>query len=137
MAKAAAAAWAACLKDLQQQVAAASASKPAPGRIISHASTEFRSSMQCIRKLKDQPPLPHAAWKKLAQDVQVMCWRTPCAGVPTHMTYAVLETYLQLGKTIHQQMQSCDCCVHQAVRKNTHVTSMQPNFCRTGMNLAP
>jgi hypothetical protein len=24
-------------------------------------------------KLEEQPPLPHAAWKKLVQDVQVIC----------------------------------------------------------------
>ena len=64
------------MKDLQQQVAAASASTPAPGGIISHASTEFKNLMRCIMKLKEQHPLPHAAWKKLAQDLQVMCWGT-------------------------------------------------------------
>jgi hypothetical protein len=74
MAKAVVAAWTACVKDLQQQVAAASATTPAPGGIIMHASTEFRSSMRCLMKLKEEPQLPHAAWKKLVHDVQVMCW---------------------------------------------------------------
>jgi hypothetical protein len=74
MAKAVVAAWAACVKDLQQQVAAACASSPPPGSIITQASQEFSSSMRRVMKLKEQPPLPHAAWKKLVHDVQVMCW---------------------------------------------------------------
>jgi hypothetical protein len=74
MAKAVVAAWAACVEGLQQQVAAASASTPAPGSIMTQASKEFSSLMQRIIRLQDQPPMPHAAWKKLVQDVQVMCW---------------------------------------------------------------
>jgi hypothetical protein len=74
MAKAVVAAWAACVKDLQQLIAAAPASTPAPGApgIATPPSNESFRFMQCVRKLHDQPPLPHAAWKKLAQDVQVM-----------------------------------------------------------------
>jgi hypothetical protein len=80
MAKALVAAWAACVKDLQvqlqQQVAAISASPTAPTGIITHVSSDFSSLLGRFTKLKEQPPLPHAAWKKLVQDVQVMCWGT-------------------------------------------------------------
>jgi hypothetical protein len=83
MAKTVVAAWAACVKDLQHFVAAASASTPATGSIATPAaSKEFDSFLQCLEKIRKQPSLPHAAWKKLVADVQVMCWHgAPSAGV--------------------------------------------------------
>jgi hypothetical protein len=86
MAKAVVSAWTACVKDLQQLVAAASASTPAlgtPDSPTTRASSELSSFMQRVKKLNKQPPLSHAAWKKLVQDVQVICWGTndpTCAG---------------------------------------------------------
>jgi hypothetical protein len=75
MAKSVVAAWSACVKDLQQLVATASASTPAAGAPTNTcASNEIISFKQSMNKLEEQPPLPHAAWKKLAQEVQVICW---------------------------------------------------------------
>jgi hypothetical protein len=72
MAKAAVAAWAACIKDLQQQLDTAGA--------VRDDAVAF---CQRLEKLNEQPPLPHAVWKKLVLDVQVnMLTREGCqAGI--------------------------------------------------------
>jgi hypothetical protein len=63
MANAAVSLWMACIKDLQNLVIAAGA---APASAV-------KAMLKCLNKLEHQPPLPHAAWKKLVQDVQVNC----------------------------------------------------------------
>jgi hypothetical protein len=55
------------VKDLQQQVAAFSASPTAPTGNITHVSKDFSSLLWRFKKLMEQPPLPRAAWKKLVQ----------------------------------------------------------------------
>ena len=60
MANAAVASWTACVKELQELAAAPSV-----------AQRDGDAVLQRVEKLQDQPPLPHAAWKRLAQDVQV------------------------------------------------------------------
>jgi hypothetical protein len=69
------------VKDLQQQVAAFSASPTAPTGNITHVSKDFSSLLWRFKKLMEQPPLPRAAWKKLVQDVQVMCWASVMGGL--------------------------------------------------------
>jgi hypothetical protein len=68
MANAAVASWTACVKELQQLMS----STPAAQSRFSVACT------QRLQQLSQQPPLPHAAWKKLAQDVQVKCAAVQC-----------------------------------------------------------
>jgi hypothetical protein len=63
MANAAVSLWTACIKDLQTSTHAAGAVP---------AST-VKALVKSLNKLEQQPPLPHAAWKKLVQDVQVNC----------------------------------------------------------------
>lgn len=60
MSKAVVASWMACIKELQKLVTASAAD--------AGATEAFRQRLQ---QLDGQPPLPHAAWKKLVQDVQV------------------------------------------------------------------
>lgn len=62
MANSVLASWTACVKDLQQMFNASS------GREREEAGLKF---VQRLDKLDGQPPLPHAAWKRLAQKVQV------------------------------------------------------------------
>jgi hypothetical protein len=63
MAKTCITCWTACLKELQRLADAA---------VI--AQTEVRALGVALEELSQQPqPLPHAAWKKLVQDVQVTC----------------------------------------------------------------
>jgi hypothetical protein len=66
MATAVVAAWTACIKELQQLLDGTGAVTPA------HA-TAMQDLLEHLHKLEAQPPLPNTAWKKLAQDVQVMC----------------------------------------------------------------
>lgn len=70
MAKAVVAAWSACIKELQQLVAEASSQGFTSS---THAANRFQSFIQRMSKLNPQQPLSHAAWKKLVQDVQVVC----------------------------------------------------------------
>ena len=64
MANAVVAAWTACIKELQQVVEATGAVTPA------HTAAAH-GLVQRLHKLEAQQPLPHTAWKKLAQEVQV------------------------------------------------------------------
>lgn len=66
MAKAAVAAWVACISDLQQ--------------LLDGKAQTTWLMMHSVEKLKLHSPLPHAAWKKLVQDAQVICHA--CAHVP-------------------------------------------------------
>jgi hypothetical protein len=71
MAKAAVSAWTACIKDLQQLVDSAPG---VPGNTYTLPDQDCplqNKIARCVKKLHQQPPLPHAAWKKLVQDVQV------------------------------------------------------------------
>jgi hypothetical protein len=63
MANAAASLWTTCIKDLQTPAFAAGA---VPASAV-------KALAKSLSKLEQQPPLPHAAWKKLVQDVQVKC----------------------------------------------------------------
>ncbi len=66
MANAAVTAWTACLRDLQQlthDTFTAAGSTPEARKAFA----------QCVAKLKQQPALPNAAWKRLVQDEKVMC----------------------------------------------------------------
>jgi hypothetical protein len=64
MANAVVAAWTACIKELQQVVEATGAVTPAH-------TVAIHGLVQRLHKLEAQQPLPHTAWKKLAQEVQV------------------------------------------------------------------
>jgi hypothetical protein len=61
MSKACIAAWTACIKELQGLANTAVADQP---------DAVFQA-MQHVEQLDQQQPLPHAAWKRLVQDVQV------------------------------------------------------------------
>jgi hypothetical protein len=61
MANAAVAGWTACIKELQQQLGATG-----PVR-----ADDFSAFSKRVTALEQQLPLPHAAWKRLVQDVQV------------------------------------------------------------------
>ena len=88
MAKATVAAWAACIKELQQQLDTA-------GAVRADAVPAF---CQRLEKLNEQPTLPRAVWKKLVQDVQVkMLTREGCqacvaCGGPTRLTATVCRS---------------------------------------------
>jgi hypothetical protein len=58
MANAVVASWTACIKELQQLTAGTAQAHPL-------------NTACMLDKLHQQPLLPHAAWKKLVQDVQV------------------------------------------------------------------
>jgi hypothetical protein len=66
MANAAVSLWTACIRDLENPALAAGA-VPASAVPVS----AVKAMLKCLNKLRKQPPLPHAAWKKLVQDVQV------------------------------------------------------------------
>lgn len=61
MATTAVAAWTACIKEMQQLL-------NTEGALQRDAYTALVISVAGLQK---QPPLPHAAWKRLVQDVQV------------------------------------------------------------------
>jgi hypothetical protein len=69
MSNAVVAAWTACIKDLEQHLGAA-ASAP-PGAPSSIHETRKQELIDSVLRLQKQPPLPHAAWKRLVQDVKV------------------------------------------------------------------
>lgn len=60
MANAVVAEWTACIKELQQIVDAAAAAQLDGGTLAQH-----------LEKLEEHASMPHAAWKRLVQDVQV------------------------------------------------------------------
>jgi hypothetical protein len=65
MANAVVASWTACISALQHLLVQVSHTTSAA------LSGATQSVVQLVEKLGRQPPLPHAAWKRLAQDVQV------------------------------------------------------------------
>ena len=60
MANAVVAEWTACIKELQQIVDAAAA-----------AQLDGETLAQHLEKLEEHASMPHAAWKRLVQNVQV------------------------------------------------------------------
>lgn len=60
MANAVVASWAACIKELQRLVDAPSV-----------AQSDGNAVLKLVEQLDNQPPLPHAACKRLVQDLQV------------------------------------------------------------------
>jgi hypothetical protein len=64
MANSVVASWTVCIKELQRLMDAADATDP--------PAAEVEAFTKRIDKLQKQPPMPHAAWKKLVQDAKVM-----------------------------------------------------------------
>jgi hypothetical protein len=63
MANAVVASWTACINELQQLIDDTADAAEADAIQL--------CLLQRINKLKKQPSLPHAAWKRLVQDMQV------------------------------------------------------------------
>jgi hypothetical protein len=72
MSNATVASWTACIKELQRLVNTAAAG--AADDDLRKAGIAMGRNLE---KLTRQPPLPHAAWKRLVQDVQVIM-KTAC-----------------------------------------------------------
>jgi hypothetical protein len=75
MARAAVAAWVACISDLQQLFDGVFA-PGAPDSTPAANSAATHIFVHSLTQLQRHSPLPHAAWKKLVEEVQVMC---PCS----------------------------------------------------------
>jgi hypothetical protein len=65
MANAVVASWKACIKELQDAV------NTDWQDLYEVEAGILRAFVERVRQLEQQPPLPHAAWKRLVQDVQV------------------------------------------------------------------
>jgi hypothetical protein len=92
--------WTGLVKALQQHVDAPDAADVANAAAVAVGVTSIGSS--------SAPPLPHAAWKTLVQDVQV-CWH-------------VLPVWLKQGSTLHVQDKSStvqDTCRRGPARRRT------------------
>lgn len=66
MANAVVASWKECIKELQMAV-----DTDWQDVIPADAADALGAFVQRVQMLKQQLPLPHAAWKRLVQDVQV------------------------------------------------------------------
>lgn len=71
MANAVVASWTACVKELQRLVEAAAAAGPCRVYEGQPYWADLKPYQRCVDKLDTQSPLPHAAWKRLVQEVQV------------------------------------------------------------------
>jgi hypothetical protein len=60
------ASWTACIKELQDAV-----NTDWQGVSVAETADALRAVVLRVKRLREQPPLPHAAWKRLVHDVQV------------------------------------------------------------------